>query len=81
MTHGQINVYYLISNFIMCNIASIIIRRGAREMRLGFKGDAARSAERNARHSKMRLYYINIIIILYIYILFYSHDADILFKR
>lgn len=36
-------------------------------MRLGFKGDAARSAERNARHSKMRLYYINIIIILYIY--------------
>lgn len=50
----------------MCNIG-IIIRKGARVMRLGFKGDAARSAERNARHSKMRLYYINIIIILYIY--------------
>lgn len=56
---------------ILLSVTQRVLVRRAREIRLGFKGDAARSMEQNVRYSKMRLYYYYYYIILFTMQIFY----------
>jgi hypothetical protein len=61
---GLTRSYYFIFQFYYLVTQRVLVRR-AREIRLGFKGDAARSMEQNVRYSKMR--FILLILLYYYY--------------